>query len=328
MKHGYARWLFCLGLLQLWAGTAQGLGVEAGTAISNTAEVSFELAGTPVTRSSNTAVVTVAEVLDVDVLLQSPTLTVQAGDTDQALLYTVTNTGNGPETFTLSGDSVLAGDDFDPLPATPAIYFDTDGSGDLSPADTPYVAGSNDPALAPDESVDVLFVHGIPAGLPDGNRGLARLGAEALTGTGTPGQVFAGAGAGGTDAVVGTSGAQDAADGEYVVGDVVVELVKSVTVSDPFGGAQPIPGAELTYTLVATVTGAGTAVAVTIRDPIPANTTYLAGSISLNGSGLTDDGADADGGEFIASPAEIVVQLGDLTAASGAQTVTFTVTID
>lgn len=328
MKHTNARWFVYLGLVQLWAPTAQGLGVEAGTAISNTAEVSFELAGTPVTRSSNAAIVTVAEVLDVDVLLQSPTLTVQAGDTDQSLLYTVTNTGNGQETFTLTGDSVLAGDDFDPVPGTPAIYFDTDGSGDLSPADTPYVAGSNDPVLAPDESVDVLFVHDIPAGLPDGNRGLARLGAEALTGTGVPGQVFAGAGAGGTDAVVGTSGAQDAADGEYVVGDVVVELVKSVSVSDPFGGTQPVPGAELTYTLVATVTGAGTASAVTIRDPIPANTTYLAGSIFLNGAGLTDDGADADGGEFIANPAEIVVQLGDLTAASGAQTVTFTVTID
>ena len=127
---------------------------------------------------------------------------------------------------------------------------------------------------------------------------------------------------------LGTSGAQDAADGEYVVGDVVVDLVKSVAVSDPFGGTEPIPGAQLTYTIVATVTGAGTASSVVIRDPIPANTTYSSGSIVLNGTGLTDDGADADGGEFVVSPAEVVVQLGDLTAASGAQTVTFIVTID
>ena len=72
MKHSFARWVICLGLLQLWALGARGIGVEAGTAISNTAEVSFELAGTPVTRNSNTAVVTVAEVLDVDVLLAKP----------------------------------------------------------------------------------------------------------------------------------------------------------------------------------------------------------------------------------------------------------------
>ena len=43
----------------------------------------------------------------------------------------MTNTGNGPETFRLVMDSVIGADDFDPTPATPSIYFDTDGSGDL-----------------------------------------------------------------------------------------------------------------------------------------------------------------------------------------------------
>jgi hypothetical protein len=52
-------------------------------------------------------------------------------------------------------------------------------------------------------------------------------------------------------------------------------------------------------------------------------------SITLNGGALTDDDADADAGAYTTTPApEIAVDLGDLTEASGAQTIEFTVTID
>ena len=61
--------------------------------------------------------------------------------------------------------------------------------------------------LAADAFINVFVVNDIPAGVVDGNIGRSRLTAEARTGTGAPGTTFAGAGVGGTDAVVGTTGA-------------------------------------------------------------------------------------------------------------------------
>ena len=146
-----------------FAQVASAVGTVAGTDIDNTAQVSYEVGGNPVTENSNTLTVTVAEILDVDVTLQSPQMVVTPGDSNQELLFTVTNVGNGSEAFGLIINSVIAGDDFDPTPATPSIYFDTDGSGDLSPGDTPYNPGVNDPILAPDASVDILLANDIPA---------------------------------------------------------------------------------------------------------------------------------------------------------------------
>ncbi len=323
-------------LIALWvvaqavflATPAHAVGTVAGTDIDNTATVTYDVAGTTVITTSNTLTITVAEILDADVTLQSPQVPVAPGDSNRELLFTLTNTGNGDEAFTLAIDSVIAGDDFDPVPATPAIYFDTDSSGDLSPGDTPYNPGVNDPLLAPDASVDVLIANDIPAGLADGNIGQSALTADASTGTGAPGDTFAGQGVGGVDAVVGASGASDTDTGEYIVSNVTVSSVKSATVLDPFGGTQPVPGAEITYQIVVTVTGTGTAVNAAFSDAIPVNTTYLPGSITLNGASLTD-APDADEGAFVAAGTPTVtVTLGDLTQASGAQTITFTTVID
>jgi len=304
------------------------LGTIAGTDIDNTAMVSYEVAGTPQTTTSNTVTLTVAEVLDVDVTLLSGPASTAAGAVEQDLLLSVTNTGNGTESFTLAIDNALSGDDFDPVASTPAIYFDTDGSGDFSPGDTPYNPGTNDPLLAPDASIDILLVNDIPAGLANGLTGLSDLTATALTGSGNPGDRFPGDGDGGVDAVVGTSGAEDTDTGQYIIGDIQLDVVKSATVLDPFGGTDPVPGAEVTYRIVVTPAGADTATNSVVTDPVPANTTYLPGSITLNGGALTD-AADADAGTYAAAPIpEVSVSLGDLTGGSGAQTIEFTVTID
>jgi uncharacterized repeat protein (TIGR01451 family) len=309
-------------------GTALAAGTLAGTSIQNTATVSFDLGGTPVVTSSNTTTLTVAELLDVDVTLQSSTVTVSAGATQQELVFRVTNTGNGPERFSLLAESVLTGDDFDPSPASPFLYFDTDSSGDLSAGDTPYVPGSNDPLLAPDASVVVLVVNDIPGSVTNGQRGRSQLAAAAATGTGTPGTVFAGQGEGGVDAVAGTSGGDDDSFGEYVVSDISLAAAKSQAVTDPFGGARPIPGARIAYEIVVTATGTGTATGAVFADLVPTGTTYVPGSLQLNGAPLTD-AADADAGQFIASPAPSVrIALGDLTQADGPQTARFEVTIN
>jgi uncharacterized repeat protein (TIGR01451 family) len=310
-----------------WPAPVHALGTAAGTSIANVATVDYSIGGTPTTATSNTSTVAVAEIVNVAIALQSPAVSVAAGAGNEALLFLVTNTGNSAETFSLAGDSVLVGDDFDPVPAAPFIYFDSDGSGDLSPADVPYVAGNNDPVLAADASVAVILVNDIPSGLPDGERGRSELGATANTGTGAPGTVFAGQGTGGVDAVVGTSGGQAAVFGEYLIGDIQISAVKSQTVLDPFGGNRPVPGAAITYQIVVTATGTGTALGAALSDAIPANTRYVAGSLSLNGSPLTD-AVDGDVGSFTAAPASVGVSLGDLTSVAGPQTIVFRVTID
>ncbi len=303
-------------------------GTTAGTTIQSTATVSYTVAGSPVSANSNTASVIVVEILNVTVTLQSPTVTAVAGATNKALVFRVTNTGNSNETFALAGLSALVGDDFDPVPATPFLYIDTDASGDLSAADTPYVAGSNDPALAADANVGIIVLNNIPAGLADGTRGRSQLHAAARTGTGAPGTVFAGQGTGGVDAIAGTSGGQAQIYGEYLVGAVNVSAVKSQTVTNAFGNSEPVPGATIAYRVVVAATGSGTAVGAAFRDAIPANTTYVAGSLKRNGTSLTD-AADADTGVYVVTPAPAVtVALGDLTSAVGAQTIEFAVTIN
>jgi uncharacterized repeat protein (TIGR01451 family) len=310
------------------ASRANALGVPAGTAINNTAQVSYTVGAVNATATSNTVSVTVAEILDVVVTLQTPSVAVSAGDSSQELVYRVTNTGNGPETFRLVMNSVIAGDQFDPTPSATSIYFDTDNSGDLSPGDTPYVVGSNDPALSADGFVTVLVVNDIPGTVVDGNRGFSRLTADARTGTGTPGTAFAGQGVGGTDAVVGTTGADSQATGEYLVAGVTINAVKSQTVVDQFGGNRPVPGARINYTIVVTATGTGTAATSVFSDNIPANTTYVPGSLQLNTTTLSD-AADADAGDFATTPAARVrVALGNLNTAAGSKTITFAVTIN
>jgi len=303
------------------------VGTAAGTNITNTATLGYSIGGTPATITSNTTTLAVAELVNVSVALQSPTISVAAGATNKALLFLVTNTGNGDEALALAGESVLVGDDFDPNPAAPFIYIDSDASGDLSPGDTPYVAGSNDPQLAANGSVAVLLVNNMPAGLTDGKYGRSQLAATAKTGSGTPGTVLPGQGSGGVDAVIGTSGGSAAAFGQYLVGDILLSAVKSQAVLDPFGGSRPIPGAAITYQVVVTATGSGTAVGAAFTDPIPASTTYVAGSLRLNGATLTDS-ADSDPGSFALGPARVAVSLGDLTTATGPQTIDFRVTIN
>ncbi len=308
--------------------SAVAAGTPAGTVIDNTAQVQFDVGGTNVTVDSNTVSITVDERIDVVVTLQSSQTLVSAADTTRSLLFRVTNTGNGDEVFNFAIDSAVAGDDFDPLPAVPAIYFDTDSSGDFSLGDVVYVPGGNDPLLAADDAVDVLLVNNIPAGVTDGQIGRSELTASAATGTGAPGDPFPNQGDGGVDAVLGVSGGAAASTGEYVVADVQLNIVKSVLVSDPFGGAEPVPGAVLTYTVTIEVTNSGTATNSVFADPIPTNTTYVASSISLNGGGLTDAAADDAGEIDVTGVPTVIVRLGDLTQAAGVQTVSFEVLID
>ncbi|WP_228241770.1 DUF11 domain-containing protein [Porphyrobacter sp. GA68] len=145
-----------------------------------------------------------------------------------------------------------------------------------------------------------------------------------MTATGAPGTTVAGAGQGGGAAVVGTTGASGSTAGAVTASVAGVTLVKSATITDPFGGTRPVPGATVSFQIVATVSGSGSAAGLVINDPVPAGTTYRTGTLRLDGASLTD-AADGDPGSFAAGA--ITVAAGNVPANS-TRTVTFDVTIN
>lgn len=299
-------------------------GTPAGTQINNTATATYDRpGGGTISTNSNTVSLRVDELLDVTVAnANGGEVTVQPGTAGQVLTFTITNTGNGNEAFRLSARNSLAGDDFDP--AATAIYLDTNGDGDYDPGvDEAYVAASNDPLLAADSSATVFLVSSIPSGVTDGQRSSLDLLAVATTGSGAPGTTFAGQGQSGGDAVVGASGANAEDDGVFRVSAASVTFVKSAIVADPFGGTRAVPGAIITYQLVASVAGTGTLSNLRISDPIPSGSTYQPGSITLDGASLSD-AVDTDAGDLTGS--NVNVSLGNV-AAGQSRSVTFRVRV-
>jgi uncharacterized repeat protein (TIGR01451 family) len=314
------------------ANNAHAVGAPAGTPINNTATVDYTVGTVTSTTSSNTASVVVAEILDVNVTEPTAQTPVAPGTTGQVLRFRVDNLGNGPEAFRLILNNTIAGSNFDPVAASPSIYMETGscaapGAGVFEGTDVPYVAGS-EPLLNADECRYVFVVNNIPGSAVDGNLGRSALTAEARTGTGAAGTVFAGQGVSGTDAVVGSTLATDVAQGEYLVQGVTVTAAKTQTVVDQFGGSRPIPQATITYSVAVNAVGTGTATASMFSDNIPAGSTYVPGSLRLNGTPLSDN-ADADVGAYEAAPqARVRVSLGNLRQVDGTQTIQFAVIIN
>lgn len=302
---------------------AQAAGTRAGSTISNTASASYDTGGGTQTVDSNQVDLLVDELLDVTVDSSDPAdVPTTPGATTQRLTYSITNNGNGVESFGLTTVANGGGDDYDPT--VTQIYIDNgDGVFDAN-TDTLYTPGANDPTLDPDESVTIFVLSTTPAGVADGDRGTVSLVAAAKTGTGAPGTSFAGQGEGGGDAVVGSTGADGQDQGAFVVSAATVSLVKSAVIVDPFGGSEPVPGATITYTIVATVAGSGSVGGLAVTDNIPADTSYVAGSITLGGTAQTD-AVDTDAGDY--NGTRVNVALG--TVAGGqTRTVTFKTTID
>lgn len=324
MKYAYkplAHLLLAAVVAAALANPAHATGVRAGTLIENTASASYNTGGPTLSVDSNTVTIRVDETLDVAVAWQD------AGDvpiTGTAVLtFSVTNTGNGQEAFDLTANPAVGGNDFDATIDNLAI--DTNGNGVYDAGvDALLANGALSPLVDPDDSITVFVLVTSPSGITDGDTSQIDLLAEAATGTGTPGTTFAGAGEGGGDAVVGSSGADDNALGSLIASIASVSLVKSAVIVDPFGGSEAVPGATVTYTIVASVVGSGSAQSLIVIDSFPADTTYVAGSLTLESVSLTDT-ADADAGESTGTG--ILTNIGTL-AAGNSSTITFDVSID
>lgn len=319
-------------------GVAQAVGVAAGTSISNTVTVDFNVGGVPGT-AFDTDVFQVQEVINVDVTWQdAANIIVAPASVQQVLTFLVTNTGNGIESFALIiNNAAITTDDFDPLNGN--IYLDGNANGvfDGAPIDPVYISGVNDPLLNANgiDSQIVFLVSDIPVGTSVGETGVSQLTVNSLT-VGAAGAVIGtilnGLGDSGIDAVIGASQADDIAIGTYQVdtAPIDVSILKTAQVVSDGSGCSvapcsPIPGATIRYSLQVIISGVGTVNNLVITDPIPINTTYTSESTNLNGTSLTDSGVDADAGNFSANT--VTVDLGDISSAV-THLITFDVTIN
>jgi len=322
-------------LLVLHDPPAQAAGTPAGTSISNQVTLGYIEGGVPTSTSSNIATFTVAEIIDVSLLTQDTApVTANSPDTSRVLTMLVTNIGNGSENFSLIRNNSLTGDQFDPVNAAIGGIFLENGilPGFQPNADTLYVPGSNDPVLAADASLVVYVVSDIPGSLAQGSTGLSSLSVASLTAGAAgaaPGTTLTGLGTGGVDALVGANRATATTTGSYQIGGLAVSVSKSIRlIQDPQGGsggaAIIMPGTVLTYSVTLSVSGNGTANNLTFNDPLPAETSLVPNSITVNGAPRTD-AIDADNANFTANTVNVI--FGN-TAAPITHVIEFRVTVN
>lgn len=291
---------------------AQTTGTVAGTVVSNTAQASYTVNGTAQTTASNTSTFVVDRKVNLTVVAaQQADTSVNQGQTGAVVAFRVTNNTNGVQDFLLDPDqNILAGiypgtDNFDM--ANLKAYVDKNDNGVYDPGtDTETWIDE----LAPDASKTVFLVGDVSAsasarmaivnlhvtvaaGGQSGTQGAALIptNLNLLNQDNEVDVVFADNDSDGL-------GPDLARDGQarsylaYVVTTTNVNL--SVTkssriVSDGVNTLNPkaLPGAVVEYCLaVRNATLTTSANAVTLTDVIPANTTYVPGSITIGLPGL------------------------------------------
>ncbi len=285
-------------LLSLLAGVqvAHATGTTAGTSVSNTATVNYNVGGVaqaPVTSAPTSFVVdnkidlTVTEVGGV-------ATTVVPGQTAAVLTYLVSNTGNSPQGYQLSasnlGGTVLFTRTDNADFAGYSVFVDSNANGVYNAG---VDAAANIDSLAKDASVAVFVVVNIPNGATNAQVVNVRLQARAAV-PGTAGATLetqtAGADTVGVD-IVFADAARDAtetADDQYFVASAALAISKtSSVISDPFNGAtnpKAIPGATVEYVVTIANTGAATAGGISVSDTLNANLAFVQGAYA----GATD----------------------------------------
>lgn len=315
----------CLVALQVvCGGTVWALGTPASTMITNTARISYTQDGgsDPIILTASSSF-EVLEIIDGVVTWQDTAdVAVNSPHSGAVLEFLLTNTGNGSETYQLSVWDSLPEDDFDPLVRQLWLESNSEPGIQISGTnpDTLYQKDTNDPVLIADGSQVIYMLSDIPTDQDDSDRGQARLIIQAAT-PGAAGAVsgteLIGQGLNNGNAVVGGTRAEGSATGWFTVAAVRVALAKSiVAVSDTMGGDQPYPGARVTYRIQVDVSGTGLAEDLVISDAIPAQMTYVPGSITLDGVSQSDDeDMPEDLSNYnVTTPAAVTVNLGDVNA--------------
>lgn len=319
-------------LTALTAGTAFAGGTAAGTTVSNTFTLDYNVGTTPqppVTGDTPTVFV-VDRLIDVNVSPNAGT-NVAPGAQDQPLAFTLQNEGNDDQGYVLTAANVAAGDDFDTSGLT--IYYVIDANNDGINNDGPPVAydGTSTPDIAPDQLVFITIEGDIPGTAGQDDTSDITLLAETAV-TGGSGTLVTEDTDGNDNAAVenvfadaaGDVAGDDAEDGShsatntYTVSAADIEAVKAVDVFAEVPNATndcavipgtpaaqtndeddqyAIPGACVEYTITATNNGAAAANSIDIADTLPDNLTFVAASFT----GF-EDGTGTPVGSFTTLP--------------------------
>jgi uncharacterized repeat protein (TIGR01451 family) len=238
--------------------------------------------------SSDTLSVIVGQVAGLD--LDPPRFSV--GDPGNAIVFphTLTNLGNGADSFAVSVTS--------PAGWPVVVHLDANGDGVLDPGDLPLTGPL---ALTHGETQALLVVVQVPA--------LATV--RGITDT---------------LSVVATSqfdgSVSDGVDDVLEIRDVGIVVSLTKTVDQPSATI----GDVLTYTIAYTASGPGNATNFRIVDLMPTGTSYVPGSMRLNGALLTDAPGD-DAGVFDLAQNQVTVTVGAI-AGGDSGSLTFQVRVD
>ena len=333
-----------IALLAASATPALADGTSAGTTITNTATVDYQVNGVSQTQATGSGSFTVDRKINVTVArLDTTPTSVTPGESDVVVTFTVTNVSNAAVDFDLSV-AQSATDDFD---LTNVRIFLDNGT-------TPGVFDGSDTQItfldeiAEDQTVTIFVVGDVDVAQTDGQTadvtltadaheagGAGTLGAEitATTGGDTAGvDTVLADGAGETDSA--NQGDSSALDTYEVSAAALTVLKSSVVISDPVNSTtnpKAIPGATVQYCIaVQNAADAATAQSVVVTDNLPADVTYDAGfGIFVDGTYDSGNGtcnADGSAGGSFAT-GTVTAALSDIPA-STTRTVYFRVTIN
>lgn len=307
--------LFILSATLLWA-----KGTIAGTVISNVATLDFEVDNEHEQIQSNVVTDVVAQLIDLHLdTRDAQPVTVSSTEKKRTWLsFRLTNTGNGPDTFTFDYDLSSVNSE---RPAQVLIYVDTNRNETFDDADRPV----DRLILQADESRDIFAV-AEDFTRCSGEVTLTLIARSLTGGSGVRGKIFPHKGVNGVDAVDGEEGGIARVSQKWrFQRKQTLRIVQKSTVMNRFGHHEPISGATITYHITVFAPEGFEAHHVLYKNPIPEHTTYVKCSILYNGQPVSDS-KDGDAGYFDAKNNLIIVDLGDVNDKRNAD-IRFKVTI-
>ncbi|MFM6853499.1 MAG: hypothetical protein ACKOUM_05400 [Sphingopyxis sp.] len=325
-------------------------GTLAGSTITNTATINYQVGGVAQPSINASDVFTVDRKINLTVAeVGTTTTTVVPNQAGAVTTFTLTNTSNAVLDFAVAASQLAGGtaahggtDNFDLTGL--AVYRDTNANGTYE-AGTDTVVSAYIDELAIDASVTLFVVGNVPTGRTTGDVADVRLTATVREGGGTGAQgaaitQTAGANTAAMDTVFADiAGDGDAArdgihsdDDDYTVQTAALSLAKrSSIISDPFNGTtnpKLIPGAIVEYCIAVTnAAGGASATSVAVSDILPATITFVTGSIRLNGTttGLTCNTDGIAGGTYASGTVSGTLAT---VAASDTRTLVFRATVN
>ena len=238
------KWFCAVALIAGALSVAAYATTPAGTIIKNQASASYRDSNGVLRTATSNLVETLIQQVAAFELLQSQSRIAATGQ-QIFFAHTLTNTGNGTDSFVLSVTNTV-GDDFDYTNL--AIYDDSDQDGQPDNFNALTVS----PGLGMQQQWHFVVAASIPPGLASADTGVLTLTAQsqlnaAVTATNT--------------------------DTSTVSADAVIELSKALSATS---GASP--SGQFTVTLSYRNTGSAVATDVVLIDALPAGMTYVAGS--------------------------------------------------